>query len=290
MAADSATVDFPRSGRGESGYLIPIGGAERKRDNAEILGRFVDLAGETDANIVIIPTASRLRQTGERYERVFQSLGADRATSLRFLSRKDCNRPEWLETLEDATGVFLTGGSQLRLSSTLGGTPVADILRRLHAEGVPIAGTSAGASYMSEHMIAFGESGASPSTHKVALVPGIGLTRDFTIDQHFKERDRLGRLLTSLAYNPQVMGLGLDEDTAAFIAPDRSLEVVGSGSCTVVDGADLEHSSMGREVGDPVCLLGVRLHVLTRGCRFIIDSREASCPFEGDGRREVGAQ
>ncbi len=279
MPENTNTVDFPAAG--PPGYLIPIGGAERKRRDPEILSRFVELAGGSDANIVIIPTASRLKNTGERYEQVFLALGADNARSLRFLNRKDCQRQEWLDILEDATGVFLTGGSQLRLSSTLGGTPVTEALRRLHTSGAAIAGTSAGASYLSDHMIGFGDSGASPTTHKVALVPGLGLTRDFTIDQHFKERDRLGRLLTALAYNPRIMGLGLDEDTAAFIGPDRTLEVVGSGTCTIVDGSDLEHSDLGHEVGDPMSLLGVKLHVLTAGCEFSIDSRLATCPTEG---------
>lgn len=277
MTAENKTVAFPNI---TPGYLIPIGGSERKRHDPEILRRFIDLSGGADASIVIIPTASKLQNTGERYEEIFLSMGADSAVSLRFKDRSDCNRPEWLEILQDATGVFLTGGSQLRLSSTLGGTPVTKDLRRLHRSGVPIAGSSAGASYMSEHMIAFGESGASPTTHKVALVPGLGLNRDFTIDQHFKERDRLGRLLTALAYNPEIMGLGLDEDTAAVIAPDRTFEVIGSGTCTVLDGADLEYSALGREVGDPICLLGARLHVLTAGCGYAIDSRRPLAPGE----------
>jgi len=273
---DIKTVDFkPANSSSEAGFLIPIGGAERKRRAPEILKRFVDLSGGSDANIVIIPTASRMRNTGERYERVFLSLGADNATSLLFKNRTDCSREDWLDILEDATGIFLTGGSQIRLSSTLGGTPVADTIRRIHSEGTNVAGTSAGASYLSEHMIAFGDSGASPSTHKVALVPGIGLTRDFIIDQHFRERDRLGRLLTALAYNPRMLGLGLDEDTAAFISPHGTVEIVGSGTCTILDGSELEHSSMGHDIGDPVSLHGVRLHVLTPGSHYHIPSRKA---------------
>ncbi len=223
-----------------SGYLIPIGGAERQANQRIILRRFIELCGNDTARIAIIPTASKLDTTGPRYRRVFLDLGAESASPLPFRTRQDCRREDWLEALENSTGVFLTGGSQLRLSRTLGGTPVALALRRMYSNGVHVAGTSAGASYMSEHMIAFGEAGATPRTHMVALAPGIGLTHDFTIDQHFRERDRLGRLLTALAYNPSIIGLGLDEDTAAFIRPDRRLEVVGSGSCTLVDGADLE--------------------------------------------------
>jgi cyanophycinase len=201
-----------------------------------------------------------------------------------FASRQDCHNEEWIEILRDSTGIFITGGSQLRLSRTIGGTPVAHELRDLYRNGVHIAGTSAGASYMSEHMIAFGDAGASPVTHMVAMAPGIGLTSDFTIDQHFRERDRLGRLLTVLAYNPFIIGMGLDEDTAAFIGPHGILEVVGSGSCTLVDGSELEYASVGHQPGDPVSLLGVKLHILLPGSRFEIKNRQPTPALEGVDR------
>lgn len=273
--ADAATT---------AGYLIPIGGAEERTDEQRILRRFVELCGGKAARIVIIPTASKLGSTGPRYARIFLGLGAAEAIPLPFRSRRDCHREDWLAQLKRSSGVFLTGGSQLRLSQTLGGTPVARALRRLHRSGIHVAGTSAGASYMSEHMIAFGDAGATPRTHMVALAPGLGLTRDFTIDQHFRERDRLGRLLTALAYNPFIIGLGLDEDTAAFIGPDRRMEIVGSGSCTIVDGSELEYSSVGKKAGDPVCLLGAKLHILLRGSVFLIDERRAVPPPEGTDR------
>jgi cyanophycinase len=266
------------------GYLIPIGGAERKQGSARVLRRFVDLCGAAGARIAILPTASKLESTGPRYERVFREFGAGEAYSLPFRTRQDCRREDWLERLSQATGIFMTGGSQLRLSRTLGGTPVTRVIRETHAAGAHVAGTSAGASYMSEHMIAFGEQGATPRTHMVALAPGIGLTRDFTIDQHFRERDRLGRLLTALAYNPDVVGLGLDENTAAFISPDRTVEILGSGSCTIVDGADLDHSSVGKQADDPVCLIGVRMHILLDGSVYDIDTRRATAPPEGPDR------
>ena len=139
---------------------------------------------------------------------------------------------------------FLTGGNQLRLSTTLGGTSVARRLRSTNANGVHIAGTSAGAAFLCEHMIAFGDDGSSPRANAVTLAPGLGLTNYVIIDQHFRQRDRLGRLLTALAYNPFANGLGLDEDTAAFIGPDHRLEVVGTGAITVVDPSHLEFSSM----------------------------------------------
>jgi cyanophycinase len=201
-----------------------------------------------------------------------------------FATRRDCHNEEWLDVLRDATGIFITGGSQLRLSRTIGGTPAAQALREAYNTGTHVAGTSAGASYMSEHMIAFGDAGASPVTHMVAMAPGIGLTSDFTIDQHFRERDRLGRLLTVLAYNPFILGMGLDEDTAAFIGPDDVLQIVGSGSCTLVDGSELEYASVGNQPGDPVSLLGVRLHILLPGSRYEVKNRRAIPAVEGVDR------
>ena len=119
--------------------------------------------------------------------------------------------------------MLITGGNQLPLTTWIGGTPVAKLIRTQNAEGVHVAGTSAGASVISEHMIAFGEEGSSPIAGSVRLAPGFGLTNRFIIDQHFRQRDRLGRLVTALAYNPFAIGLGLDEDTAAFIGPDTTV-------------------------------------------------------------------
>lgn len=246
------------------------------RDPA-ILKRFAKLCGGRGARIAIIPTASQLRETGEKYVRVFEELGVRHATTLSFEERRDTHDPAALEVLEQADGVFLTGGNQLRLSTHIGGTPVADLLRRRNLEeGLHVAGTSAGASYLSEHMIAHGDDGPTPLCDMVTLAPGLGLSEQLIIDQHFRQRDRLGRLLTALAYNPNHLGVGLDEDTAAFIGPDDALEVVGSGAITVVDPSDLEFSSIDQaQRGEPVCIIGVRLHVLVHGATFSIRNREA---------------
>ncbi len=263
----------------ERGVIIPVGGAEEKMSDARILRRFVEIAGGKDARIAVIPTASQLADTGERYETLFTELGAGRVRSLPFETRADCDRAELLNKLVTATGVFMTGGNQLRLATTLGGTDVARTIRTLNAAGVPVAGTSAGAAFLSEHMIANGEDGAVPRANIVTLAPGLGLTNRVVIDQHFRQRDRLGRLLTALAYNPFAIGVGLDEDTAAFIGPDETLEVVGSGGITIVDCANVEYSSMD-QVGDhePVCLIGLRLHILTAGATFNLHTRVATAP------------
>ncbi len=266
----------PDQHKTERGYIIPIGGAEEKLQNPEILDRFVDLCGGKPGRIAIIPTASQLEDTGRNYEKLFRHLGVNHAMVLPLFEREDCKNEEYLQYIENADGVFMTGGNQLRLSTTLGGTPIAQAIRRRNAAGMHVAGTSAGAAFMPEHMIAGGREGATPSPSKVTLAPGLGLTNNFIIDQHFRQRDRLGRLLTALAYNPFAIGIGLDEDTAAFIRPGDDLEVVGSGGITVIDPTNLSHSSMdSARRDDPVSLIDVKLHILVSGGRFEIASRRA---------------
>jgi cyanophycinase len=259
------------------GWIIPIGGAENKENDRRILERFVGCAGGRDADIVVIPTASRLHETGPRYERLFRDIGAAHVEVMDFDTRRDCQEPRRLERLEQATGIFFTGGNQLRLTTLLGGTPVAKLVRIRNASGVTVGGTSAGASILSEHMIAFGDEGSSVISGSVRLAPGLGLTNRFIIDQHFRQRDRLGRLLTALAYNPFAIGIGLDEDTAAFIGPDETVEVEGSGGVTIVDAADVSYSSMDSVTeGQPVCMLGLRMHVLVAGATYNLHTRLAS--------------
>ena len=259
------------------GYIIPVGGAEAKMGSPLILKRFVRLSGGRDARIVVIPTASQLADTGDRYVAIFKELGARRVQSLELDTRADCDDEQSLEALERADGIFLTGGNQLRLATTLGGTPIAKALRRRNAEGAHVAGTSAGAAFLSEHMIASGEEGATPHAGDVTLAPGLGLSNKVIIDQHFRQRDRVGRLMAALSYNPFAIGIGLDEDTSAFIAPDDTLQVVGSGALTIVDPSEVEYSSMDQaERGDPLCLIGIRLHVLTQGATYNLATRKAA--------------
>ncbi len=260
----------------ERGFIVPIGGAEEKFHNPEILDRFVDICGGKTARISIIPTASEMEDTGRNYEKLFRKLGIRHARVLQMLTREDCYADEFLSYIDKSDGVFMTGGNQLRLSTTLGGTPVAQRIRRRNAAGMHVAGTSAGAAFMPEHMIAGGMEGSTPSPDMVTMAPGLGLTNNFIIDQHFRQRDRLGRLLTALAYNPFAIGIGLDEDTAAFIRPGDDLEVVGSGGITIIDPTHLSYSSMDlARRGEPVSLINVKLHILIAGGRFEIATREA---------------
>jgi cyanophycinase len=262
---------------GQRGWIVPIGGAEDRESRRRILKRFVELCGGRDADIVVIPTASRKPDTGSRYEELFNRLEVGRVASVDFADRDDGQRDDYLRKIQDASGVFFTGGNQLRISTILGGTPAAKLIRSRNAHGMHVAGTSAGASILSEHMIAFGKEGSSPRAGSVRLAPGLGLTNRFIIDQHFRQRDRLGRLVAALAYNPFAIGIGLDEDTAAFIDPNNVLEVEGSGAVTVVDADGLEFSSMADvSLSQPVCLLGLKVHILVQGATFNLHTRVAS--------------
>ena len=261
----------------QRGWIIPIGGAENKENDRRILERFVRVSGGEDADIVVIPTASRMHETGARYEQVFTDIGAARVTVMDFDTRRDCQEPGRLRRLGEATGIFFTGGNQLRLTTLLGGTPVAKVIRARNAHGVTVGGTSAGASILSEHMIASGDEGSAMIAGSVRLAPGLGLTNRFIIDQHFRQRDRLGRLLTALAYNPFAIGIGLDEDTAAFIAADETIEVEGSGGVTIVDASEVSYSSIDKVAdGQAVCMLGLRVHLLVAGATFNLASHLAS--------------
>lgn len=262
------------SGR-QRGAIMPIGGAEDKTREPRVLKRFVTLCG-TKPNIVVIPTASSRKDIGAEYTRLFTELGAGEVHVLNLIEREQCFDERVIAVLNAADGVFMTGGKQMRLSTTLGGTPVAKVLRRLNADGRPVAGTSAGAAIIPEHMIASGDEGATPHEGMVTLAPGLGFTNKVMVDQHFRQRDRIGRLITALAYNPFAVGLGIDEDTAAIIHGDNMIEVVGSGAVTVVDPSQLTHTSIDEaERGQPVSMINLRVHILVEGGRFDLDRRAA---------------
>ncbi len=264
---------------GTRGFVIPIGGAEERVDNPVILERFVELCGGNEARIAIIPTASRLEDTGANYVKVFKDLGVGEAYSLEIGDRADAQSETNLDALDNATGIFMTGGNQLRLSTILGGTQFAQKIRRLNAGGVHVAGTSAGAAIMPEHMIAGGSSGGLPNEQGVTMAPGLGLINKVILDQHFSQRNRLGRLLSAISYNPFASAIGICEDTAVFIGPDGVLEVEGSGSVTIVDPTDLQYSSMAEaDVGDAVTMLGLKLHMLSAGSTYDLSTREAFPP------------
>jgi cyanophycinase len=275
---------LPLQAAGKPGPLIAIGGAEDKVRERTILRYFLEVAGGSDASVVVLATASEVPETGERYAELFYALNADSVEVLRIATREDAlvAGAEAHQLLEYATGLFITGGGQLRLSSALGGTQVAATIQARHAAGMLVGGTSAGAAFLARHMIALGDSGATPRRRLVHLAPGLGLAPDLVIDQHFRRRDRLGRLLTALSYNPGLLGVGIDEDTAAVIDAEGVLRVLGAGAVTVVDARDMRYTdSHAAHRGQPLAMLGVKLDVLSSGCRYEIARRVAHPPPQG---------
>ncbi|HEX3532082.1 MAG TPA: cyanophycinase [Thermoanaerobaculia bacterium] len=280
------TSEGPAAGR--PGTLFAIGGAEDKMKERLILRSFVEACGGADAQIVVLATASELPETAERYADLFYKLQADSVEVLRIATREDAidAGPETLDLLEYSTGLFMTGGNQLRITSALGGTTIAKAIHRRHRAGMVVAGTSAGAAVISEYMISMGDSGGTPRRRLVQMAKGLGLAPHLVIDQHFRRRDRLGRLLTALSYNPEPLGVGIDEDTAAILEGDGIMRVLGSGAVTVVDASGMRFTDSHMADRDqPLAMLGLKLDFLTTGCRYDLNRRYGIPPAQGEVKR-----
>ncbi len=263
------------------GPVMPIGGAEDKGVGGEILERFVALAGGEAARIAIVPTASEDPEgMGQQYVEVFNKLGATAADWLRVEQRSDANAGPALDLLEEATGIFITGGDQARLVALMAGTLSMETIRRRNAEGVVVAGTSAGASIVGAHlmsgenMLPHNSNDAAACKGMVELVAGFGLLQDVIIDQHFSQRGRLGRLMTAYAANPGLLGIGLDEDTAVVIDREGTLEVLGSSMVTIIDGRNAVSDYNEREVGEVLTVVNSHLFLLGPGRRFDLNTRQ----------------
>lgn len=255
-----------------SSAIVAVGGGEDKFDKREILERFVRESGGSEARIAIVPTASAI--PGDRaafYGGVFGQIGVREAFHVPIASRADADDPSHVRALSEATGVFITGGDQSRLVSILSDSRAFGAIRDRLVEGCALAGTSAGASAFSSTMILGGQTGLQVRRDSVRLAPGLGVITRLIIDQHFSQRDRLGRLLTAVSLEPHRLGVGIDEDTAIVYYGTGELEVIGSGQVFVVDGRQARHR--GREGSALYSLTGVTLHVLTQGDRFNVVTR-----------------
>jgi cyanophycinase len=268
---DQPTVSFASSRRG---VIMPIGGAEDKFNDKIILSTFVQLAGGKNARIVIVPTASSIETAGLRYKAIFLGMGVEEAEVIFIGSREDANDPQLVEDVSHATGIFLTGGNQMRLSAMIGGTLFERYVREANQRGVIVAGTSAGASILTAHMVALGASGETPKLRMAQMVAGFGLLTNVIIDQHFRQRDRIGRLLALVASNPGLLGIGVDEDTAALIDDQGVLEVIGRHSITIVDGSEIFSDIFQVKAYGEITVSNARLHVLTPGRRFDMNTRK----------------
>jgi len=261
------------------GHLVLIGGAEDKVYNKMILQDFFQLAGGKKSRIIVLPTASNFPKIGELYRKIFTDWGAT-VDLLRIDTRADADSAEHVNLLRDGTGVFLTGGDQLRITSLLGGTQISNALQKSYFErGAVLGGTSAGAAAMSSHMIISGFQGSIPRKGMMEMAPGLGLLDWVIIDQHFAQRERIGRLLAAVAHNPALLGIGIDEDTAIVVSPDRTFKVIGNGTVTIVDGAKLEYTNIHQLTTiKPVVLANVTLHVLADGFHYHLHRRKVLLP------------
>ncbi len=255
------------------GVLMPIGGAEDKMDDKIILSTFTQLAGGKSARIAIVPTASSIETAGLRYKALFLGMGVESAEVVYIGSREDANDSENLEIVNNATGIFLTGGNQLRLSALIGGTMFEEVVKERNRVGVVVAGTSAGASILSDHMVALGASGNTPKLRMAQMMAGFGLISNVILDQHFRQRDRIGRLLALVASNPKLLGIGIDEDTAIMFSDQDVLEVIGKHSVTIVDGSDMFSDIFQVKAYGEITVSNAKLHVLTPGRRFDLRTR-----------------
>ncbi|NMA34867.1 MAG: cyanophycinase [Clostridiaceae bacterium] len=258
------------------GNLIIIGGAEDKTGECLILKSFVNLSGASEANIVIITTATEKSvESGGQYKSLFTGLGAGKVSFLDINTRDDAESEQNARLIAEATGIFFTGGDQLRITSILGGTKVYEVLHHAYKSGAVVAGTSAGASAMSRTMIVDGNDNDPARKCTLKMAPGLGLLDMALIDQHFHQRGRIGRLLCGVAENPSILGIGIDEDTAVRVFPDDHFEVIGSNSVTVVDGRDIKSSNVSELMPDEnLAITNVVLHVLPAGYGYDMANRK----------------
>ena len=258
--------------------LMAIGGAI-DQENPALMGEFLRRAGGDQARLVVLPQASDQVETGGIYANQFLKLGAREAVILDFQQRNQAGTPEQIELLRGASGIFFTGGTQMRLSVLIGGTPLEDELLAAYQRGCLVGGTSAGAAILSKIMIAYGRDGSTPREHIVQFIPGLGFTDRFIFDQHFRKRNRLGRLIYAVATYPGAVGLGIDENTAAIVEDDDRISVYGSGAVTIVDGRQITATDVA-EVGSrgTVAVAGLIVHVLTHLGTYQRQARTAQLP------------
>lgn len=259
--------------------LMAMGGAVDTKDECLLLREFCSRAGGADAHLLVVPTASHLSDTGTVVSDIFRSLGVKTTIEvLDIFQRPQTRQAEYVSMIERATGIFFTGGNQMRLSVSLVDTPVGEALLAAFRRGTIIAGTSAGTAILSAVMIAYGDDGPTPRHGMAQFLTGLGFNKQVVFDQHFRQRDRLGRLLYAIAAHPGVVGVGVDENTAAIIEGDL-LTVMGENAVTIVDGDELQQNSVaeldGRRV---VAFSNARLHVLIAGSTYHLTRREATIP------------
>ena len=273
VLASALTWPFAASAQTRKrGRLVIIGGAEDRKQDRVILKKFLELSGGQDARIKFITAASGIPDiVWQSYQAVFKDLGATQCELVPMWTRDDASNPSVVAQLAEADGIFMTGGDQNRLMQCLWESPAAQAMHRaFHVNGCCIAGTSAGAAVMSRQMLAQGTATPNPEKDVVQMDIGLGFVANAIIDQHFSQRQRLGRLLSALAQRPDMLGVGIDEDTALVIERGQSIEVVGRGSVTLLDPRKMRSNFETVDAQEKLEMLGLQLHMLPAGHRYPI--------------------
>ena len=262
-----------------SGNLIIIGGAEDKEGKKEILKRVCECINK-DTDILLVATVATEypEEAAKKYNKAFGELGVNNIEVLDISNRQDAFKGENIKLVQKASLIFFTGGDQLRITSLIGGSPIYDVLKQATDQGIYIVGTSAGASVMSNTMIIEGDDEESPRKCTLKMASGLGLINNIIIDQHFVQRGRIGRLLTGVAQNPQVLGVGIDENTAIIVNKSGDVEVIGEGAVYFIDGSEISYSNVSEQHSDEVLsIYNVRIHVLKEGNKFSLINKK---PFK----------
>jgi cyanophycinase len=257
--------------------IMVIGGAEDKVNECGILTAFFEGAGGKLATIGIMPCASQEPSVvGDRYYQIFQGMGAEQVQVLDIRQPNECDEARWLEILANCTGIFITGGDQIRLCDLVQGSKFVEFVKeRVRLGTLVLAGTSAGAAIMGEKMISGGSSGESPNRSLVDLASGLGIIPELLVDQHFHNRNRMARLFSAIAAHPEKLGMGIDEDTCAAFKGDGTFEVLGKGSITLVDPGKLTHTNyLESAETSPISLHNLTVHVLSEGDRYDYQHRK----------------
>jgi cyanophycinase len=277
--AKRRTTQLP--GERNIGRMLLIGGNEDPdEDHMRVLPHFVKMCGGKRARIVVCGTPSKkVAEKERRYKRVFEKLGAAEVFAPNIVTRQDAEDEKLVKAVRRAKGVFFTGGDQMRLTSIIAGTPFGEEVRhRLWNDGLVVGGTSAGAAAASSTMITGGSDEGTVRRDDVRLAPGLGYWRDTIIDTHFAQRGRISRIFVLFAQNPQILGVGLDENTAIDVRPGDRFDVIGAGAAFIFDGA-VTHSNAPEVYEDEVIgMTDAAVHVLPEGYGFDLKTKRPILP------------
>ena len=264
------------------GHLIIIGGAEDKTGKSVILKQAKEFLDDGEVLTVLTTATENPVEVGESYKNAFTRLGIENLQILNINTRDDANNPKTNEKIKNSKCIFFTGGDQLRITSILGGTAAYKAIKEVYLDGGVIMGTSAGASVMSSTMIVEGKDNEPARKCTLKMAPSLGLLGNSIVDQHFDQRGRFGRLLCGVAENPDVLGVGIDEDTAIKVYPDMNFEIIGTNSVTVIDGSTIKSSNVSELAqNELLAIVGVTVHTLPAKYGFDMKSRKVLRLKEG---------